>query len=290
MTATLRACAPGKVNLSLFLGPTRADGRHELVTLFESLTLADELTLSVLPDGSPDEVVCPGVEGENLAARAIAALRARRWAGPPVRITIDKRVPVAAGMGGGSADAAAALRLDAEVSPLPPATRLEVATELGADVPSQLAPGLWLGTGAGEVLWEFAPLAAHALVVLPLPHALATPAVYAEADRLELGRTAGDLVALRERLAALGAGAVPPADLLVNDLEPAAVALCPAVGEALAAMRSAGAENTLVCGSGPTVAGVFWGTAAAGAAERACTRLRGSYPGALVARPVRSPE
>ncbi|MDE3130480.1 MAG: 4-(cytidine 5'-diphospho)-2-C-methyl-D-erythritol kinase, partial [Acidobacteriota bacterium] len=101
----LRALAPAKVNLSLFLGGTRADGRHRLVTLFESLSLADTVELEVV-DGPGDQVVCPGVEGENLATRALVGLRARGWDAPAVRVAIEKRIPLAAGMAGGSADAA----------------------------------------------------------------------------------------------------------------------------------------------------------------------------------------
>ena len=114
----LTARAPGKLNLCLFLGEPRADGRHELVTLFESVSLADELQLTVVPDSAADEIVCPGVEGPNLAARALAELRARGWDAPPVQIEIHKRIPVAAGMGGGSADAAAVLRLARRLAPV----------------------------------------------------------------------------------------------------------------------------------------------------------------------------
>jgi 4-diphosphocytidyl-2-C-methyl-D-erythritol kinase len=284
--STVRERAPGKVNLCLFLGPTRDDGRHELVTLFESLTLADELALTELPGGAADAVICPGVAGENLAAVALSALRARGWAGPPVRISIEKRLPVAAGMAGGSADAAAALRMAARVAPVERAVLLEVAMRLGSDVPAQLEPGLWLGTGAGEVLWDFPPLAPHAFVIVPLPHALATPAVYAEADRLRLGRTAQELRSLRERLARLPARATLPPELLVNDLEAAAVSLCPEVGAALHAVREVGAARALVCGSGPTVAGLFWGGAADADAGRAAARLQGRFAGAVAARPV----
>jgi hypothetical protein len=112
----LRERAPGKVNLSLFIGPTRAsDGRHELVSVMQSVTLADDHTLEPAPDGAgADEVVCPGVDGDNLALDALRAFRAATgWDAPPQRLTIAKRVPVAAGMGGGSGDAAAALRLAA---------------------------------------------------------------------------------------------------------------------------------------------------------------------------------
>src|SRR5262249_20787292 len=100
--------APAKLNLCLFLGPRREDGLHELCSLFEPLALADRIEVA---EAGRDEVVCGGVEGENLAARALAGLRERGWKRPPVRIEIGKRIPVAAGLGGGSADAAAVLRL-----------------------------------------------------------------------------------------------------------------------------------------------------------------------------------
>ena len=111
----LVARAPGKVNLSLLVGAPREDGLHPLVSVVQAVSLADELTM--YPRGDHDEVVCPGVEGENLAARALALFReATGWDGPPQRLDIDKRVPVAAGMGGGSGDAAAALRLAAHAA------------------------------------------------------------------------------------------------------------------------------------------------------------------------------
>lgn len=283
----LRAFAPAKVNLALFVGPTRPDGRHELVTLFQSLSLCDELFLETLP-APPDRVECPGVAGEtNLAAAALAELRARGWNGPPVAITITKRIPVAAGMAGGSADAAATLRLAAMLAPGRPEELEAVAAGLGADVPAQLAPGVAIGTGAGEVVERLPALAPHALIVVPLPAELSTPAVYREADRLGLPRRREEL---GERLAALRAAARPgarlPGELLVNDLQDAAISLCPAVGQALARVREAGAERAMVSGSGPTVVGLWWGTDARAAAERAAAGLRSEYPRALVAVPV----
>ncbi len=281
----LRALAPAKVNLSLFLGGTRADGRHRLVTLFQSLSLADELELEVM--GAEDLVICPGVAGENLAARALAGLRARGWDGPPVRVQIQKRIPVAAGMAGGSADAAAALRLAMAVAPGRAEEIDQLAAELGADVPSQLLPGLAVGTGAGEIVEHFEPLAEHAFVVLPSKFALATPDVFREADRLGLQRTDRELERLYGALVgALAPGGRPPAELLVNDLEPAAVSLCPWCGEALAALRAAGAEHALVSGSGPTVVGIWWGVGASLRAAEALEALASAYPRAVVAEPV----
>ena len=93
----LTARAPGKINLCLFLGPTRPDGRHQLVTLFDSVRLTDELVVTVSATGA-DRVVCAGVEGPNLVGGVLAALRAAGWAAPPLTVTIDKRIPVAAGI------------------------------------------------------------------------------------------------------------------------------------------------------------------------------------------------
>jgi 4-diphosphocytidyl-2-C-methyl-D-erythritol kinase len=281
-----RALAPGKVNLCLFLGGRRPDGRHELVTVFESVSLADELDLLVLEDG-PDEVVCPGIEGQNLVTGALERLRLHGWEGPPVRITVSKWVPVAGGMGGGSADAAAALRLAQALAPMHDGLALELAAGLGADVPSQLAPGVALGTGAGDRIEPAPPLADHAFVIIPQDVELSTAAVYAEADRLGLGRTASELAALGERVRAeLVDGARLPSELLVNDLEPASLSLCPRIADALTAARSAGADEVLVCGSGPTVAGVFWGPEAGLRAADGEADLVGRYPEAYAADPV----
>jgi 4-diphosphocytidyl-2-C-methyl-D-erythritol kinase len=280
----LTALAPAKVNLSLFLGPLRPDGRHELVTLFESVSLADELILTTLGDGS-DEVVCPGVEGENLVTHALEALRAKGWDAPPVRIEVIKRIPVAAGLGGGSADAAAALRLAVELAPGRPEEVAAIAAALGADVPSQLTPGLVLGTGAGDVVEPFDPIVEHALVLVPQPIALSTADVYAEADRLGLPRAAEDLAArYRDLCATLRPGIRLPDELVINDLQPASLSLCPAIDEALAGARDCGADQVLVCGSGPTVAGLFWGEGANAAADALGSR----FPGTVVVEPVES--
>ncbi len=284
----LRALAPGKVNLCLLLGATRPqDGRHELVTLFESLSLADDLTLE---PAAQDAVVCPGVLGENLALAAIRGLRERGWDGPPVRITIAKRIPVAAGLAGGSTDAAAALRLAAALVPADPALLAEVAASLGADVPSQLNPGLSLGTGAGEVVRARAALAPHAFVLLPSIEQLSTAAVYREADRLGLARSAAELHAGQRRLdAALTPGARLAGELVVNDLTAAALSLCPSIARALRDVREKGAEQAILCGSGPTVAGVFWGDAGEARAAQAAASLSAGHPDAVAVTPVRHP-
>lgn len=276
------ARAPAKLNLCLYLGRRRDDGLHELCSLFAPLSLADRIEVS---DGGNEEVVhCPGVDGPNLAAAALAALRDRGWSRPPLRVEIEKRIPVAAGLGGGSADAGAILRLAAgEVPGLP-----GLAAAIGADVPSQLEPRFALVGGAGERLEPLPPPGEHAVVLVPAKAGLRTAEVYAEADRLGLGRGDAELAAIRERLlAAAGEGASPVAyaELLVNDLEPATLALRPEVGDALAALREAGAAVALVAGSGPTAFGLF---ADRGDAERAASSLRPRYGTPIVSGPERS--
>jgi 4-diphosphocytidyl-2-C-methyl-D-erythritol kinase len=285
----LRISAPAKLNLCLYLGPRRDDGLHELCSLFEPLALADLITVPTLTTSEVgqsrmghvaerDEVVCPGVEGENLAAQALAALRERGWEAPPLRIEIEKRIPVAAGLGGGSADAAAVLRLarDPAVGVAGSIPDLEaIATDLGADVPSQLSPALALVQGAGERIERLPDPSPHAVVLLPGGGGLGTAEVFAEADRLGLGQDAAELEDLAGLLrSAAGSGASPLAypDLLVNDLEPAARSLRPEIGAALDALRAAGARHALLTGSGPTAFGLFEGLAEARAAAEALGR------------------
>jgi 4-diphosphocytidyl-2-C-methyl-D-erythritol kinase len=280
--------APAKVNLCLFLGPTRPDGRHELVTLFESVSLADELSVSVR-SRPPDAVHCDELDDPNLAAVALERLRARGWEGPPLDVEVAKHIPVAGGMAGGSADAAAVLRLANGLRPVPERTLAEVAAELGADVPSQLSPGLALGTGAGEQVQARHPLAAHAFVAVRQPYRLATREVYAEADRLKLPH---DRAGLQEKLdqlrTALSPGVRLRSALLVNELQPAALSLLPQIGESLAAVRDAGADHALLCGSGPTVIGLFWGDDALARAAQSEAVLRDRFPASTTARPVDS--
>jgi 4-diphosphocytidyl-2-C-methyl-D-erythritol kinase len=263
----LVARAPGKVNLSLLVGAPRADGLHPLVSVVQAVSLADELTL-VPAAGDADEVVCPGVDGPNLAARAVELFReATGWDAPPLRLEIVKHVPVAAGMGGGSGDAAAALRLAAHAAGGAPERLLhELAVALGADVPSQLAPGRVLMTGAGERVDRLPDPDPFGLVIVPSPHALSTPAVYAAFDRLATARTPEELELARD--AAL-AGEPPPA---VNDLQDAARELCPAIDDALF-------DGAMVSGSGPTVFATYPTPDAARAAAR-------EIPGAIAAEPV----
>jgi len=273
---TLRA--PGKLNLCLYLGGRRDDGLHELRSLFCPITLADRI---VVTDAEEDEVVCPEVDGPNVADAALAGLRARGWRREPVKVEIDKRIPVAAGLGGGSADAAAVLRLArGEVEGLD-----ALAAEVGADVPSQLEPVFALVGGAGEVVEPLAAPAHFGIVLIPDAEGLSTAQVYEEADRLGLGRNPAELDEIAGALRRAASGGASPLtyrELLVNDLARAAVSLQPRIGEAVEALRGAGAEVALVTGSGPTAFGLFTDIAAA---DAAAVRLGPRFAGAIVAGP-----
>jgi len=277
--------APAKINLCLFLGGTRADGRHELVSVMQSLAWGDDVTLE---PAAVDAVVCPGVEGPNLAEAALREVRQHTGWAAPVRLTIDKRVPVAAGLGGGSADAAATLRLAGREAGVAPAELFALAARLGADVPAQVRPGRALATGAGEALEHLPAPPRFGVLVLPSPHALSTADVYAEADRLELSRAPAELAArLDEVRAGLGVGPFGLSrELLVNDLEVAARRLCPSIDGDLDLALKLGADVAMVSGSGPTVIGLFADPAAA---DDAASELAGRSPAAVATRPLTTP-
>lgn len=250
--------AYAKVNLILRVGPRRGE-LHELCSLFASIDMHDVVEVE---EASEDSVECAGVEGPNLAAAAIDELRREIPGLPPLAIRIEKRIPVAAGLGGGSADAAAVLRAGNALagSPLTSYELRGTAARLGSDVPSQVEPRHWVVSGTGNRLEpiELPPLT---LVLVPSADGLSTASVYVEADRL--GTPRADLAC--HELHADGAWM-----RLENDLQPAALSLRPDLEGTLAALRDAGAAGELVSGSGPTVFGVFRTRADA---ERAAERF-----------------
>ncbi|MBV9212350.1 MAG: 4-(cytidine 5'-diphospho)-2-C-methyl-D-erythritol kinase [Actinobacteria bacterium] len=268
--------APAKVNLILQVGPRREDGLHRICSLFASVDLADTLRVETREAAAGDEVRCPGVEGPNLVTAAIDAYRrAVGGALPPLAVEVDKRVPVAAGLGGGSADAAAALRAANRIADgaLDTGALRRLAFELGADVPSQLDPAHALVEGAGE---RVEPLSVPdlALVLVSTAGELATADVYAEADRLGCPRAELDPESVR---AAAAGDAETVAAALENDLEPATLSLRPELEGIRLGLLEQGALGALVSGSGPTVFGLF---REAGGAARAASAI----PGGLVAR------
>lgn len=256
----LQTKAPAKINVCLLLGPVReADGRHELVTVVQSVSLHDRVVLTAAgDDAAADEVICEGVAPEqNIAAKAIDLFRKRfGWDGPPVRVEIAKRVPVAGGMAGGSADAGAVLRLLHHHTALGSPDDLEqLGFALGADVPSQIRPGRVLATGAGEQLERVPGVARYGVVVVPSADGLSTADVYREADALGLPRSSESLARGLDLIRA----ALPdlPDEMCVNELEPAALSLRPDLQTTLDELSALGADRAMVSGSGPTVVGLF---------------------------------
>jgi 4-diphosphocytidyl-2-C-methyl-D-erythritol kinase len=271
--------APAKLNLCLYVGPRRDDGLHEIRSLFEPLDLADELRVT---EAEEDEVICEGIDAPDLTARALAALRENGWKGAPLRIEVTKRIPVAAGLGGGSADAAAVLRLArGEVEGL-----RAIAAGIGADVPSQLQPRPCLVAGAGEVIEPAPPPADHGVVLIPQAKGLSTAEVYAEADRLGTPRGENELEAIRRRLRdAVDEGGSPLTyrEHLVNDLQPAAISLRPEIEDALGVLEEADAPHAMMTGSGPTAVGLY---PSPEEAREAATRLGERFPAAIATAPL----
>lgn len=289
MTVTARA--PAKVNVHLGVGPLRADGFHELrtvylaVSLFDTVTVGpgDGLSVSVTGEGAGGDVP---TDRRNLVWQAAELLAAHAGVPADATIAVAKNIPAAAGLAGGSADAAAALVALDELW----GTRASrgdlagLAAELGSDVPFSLAGGVALGSGRGEQLSPVLARRPSHWVLGIAADGLSTPAVYREIDRLRAAGRVPDgadlsspdavLSALREGpAAALGAA-------LSNDLQAPAFSLRPELRRALRAATDAGAVAALVSGSGPTVAALT-------ADEDAAVRLAAVLAGEGVFRTVR---
>jgi 4-diphosphocytidyl-2-C-methyl-D-erythritol kinase len=260
-TGSVTVRVPGKVNLYLAVGDRREDGYHELTTVFHAVSLVDEVTVRNADVLSVD-LLGEGVEHvptdeRNLAWRAAELMADHVGRSPDVAITIDKSIPVAGGMAGGSADAAAVLVAINTLWELgvPRRDLHALAAQLGSDVPFALHGGTALGTGRGEELATVLARNTFHWVLAFADGGLSTPAVFAEIDRL---REIGQPPRLDEPeavLAALAAGdPAQLAPLLGNELQPAAVSLDPALRRTLRAGGEAGALAGIVSGSGPTCA------------------------------------
>ncbi len=255
--------APAKVNLGLAVGSRRPDGYHDVATAYHAISLydellaaaADDLTVSVTTsDGAPVDGVPQ--DATNLVVVAAQALAEHARVEPVARLHVTKAIPVAGGMAGGSADAAAALVACDELwrTGLPRSQLLRLAGEIGSDVPFSLVGGTALGTGRGEVLTPVLARGRFEWVVAVADSGLSTPAVYAECDRLR-GRAVVPEPRVSDALmAALRAGdADALGAALHNDLEDAACSLRPELRATLETGAEAGALGGLVSGSGPSV-------------------------------------
>lgn len=259
MSVTVRV--PAKVNVQLAVGAARPDGFHDLANVFLAVGLYDEVTVTPAESlritcSGPDAAQVP-LDASNLAARAATALAALHGIAPDVHIHIDKDIPVAGGMAGGSADGAGAL-LACDALWGTGASRdelLGLCAELGSDVPFSLVGGAALGTGRGERLSPVEVGGAFHWVFAVANGGLSTPAVYREFDRLTAGTRVPGPVASDTLLDALRTGdAKALAGALSNDLQAPALSLRPSLADTLAAGTEAGALAALVSGSGPTTA------------------------------------
>jgi 4-diphosphocytidyl-2-C-methyl-D-erythritol kinase len=264
--------AYAKLNLVLHVGPPEPNGLHPICSIFASLELADDVRVR-LGDGPNDVVECEGVDGPNLAATALTAFRAEVPSLPPLDVRIHKRIPLAAGLGGGSADAAAVLRAANRLAgdPLDGDSLRAIAAKLGSDVPSQVEPGHALVAGTGEIV-EPVGLPPLAAVLVPQAEGLATSDVYAQLDRMEGWREQLDIEAVQ---ATLDSDSSSWELAFENDLQPAALSIRPELVSVIDSLRAAGALVARVSGSGPTCFGLFADPSAARATAEA-------MPGALV--------
>ena len=297
---------PAKINLQLAVGPPRPDGYHGLVTVFHAVSLFDEVTVT---PARTDSVIVTGEgaglvpeDGDNLALRAVRVLRqalAKRagTAAPGgVAITIAKRIPVAGGMAGGSADAAAALVACNELwgTGLPEPDLCALGSQVGSDVAFAVLGNTAIGQGRGELLTPVptpAKTTYHWVLALADGH-LSTPRVFRELDRQRQSSEATEPALSKELMEALNAG--DPRKLgtaLTNDLQEPALTLFPALRKTLAAGIEAGALGALVSGSGPTCfflaetadqATTLANVLESAGVSRAVTSATGPAPGATV--------
>jgi 4-diphosphocytidyl-2-C-methyl-D-erythritol kinase len=290
---SVTATAPAKVNLHLSVGPARDDGFHELATIFHAVSLLDTVTVaeaavpSVSLEGEGSAELPRG--GDNLvvrAARVLAEYLGRPdCEAPQVAVRVCKQIPVAAGLAGGSADAAATLVACNELwqGGLDRNELLALAAQLGSDVPFSLVGGTCLGSGRGEVLAPVLVRGRYHWVLAFSRSSLSTAEVYGQLDRRRRARSAPEPVGAPDAvLAALANGDVHAlAEALANDLDPIAQGLAPGLERTLRAGTDLGALGALVSGSGPTAAFL------ASSADEA-NRLAADLAGADVCRTVRT--
>jgi 4-diphosphocytidyl-2-C-methyl-D-erythritol kinase len=262
VTRTVSVAAPAKINLSLGVGAVRPDGYHPLATVYQaiglydrvSVTAAEELTVTVRGDARVPVHAVP-LDETNMALRAARLLADHHGVERGAAVEIDKGIPVAGGMAGGSADGAAALlacdQLWGLATPRP--QLLELAAELGSDVPFALVGGTAIGSGRGEVVTPLMTRGEYWWVVLEAEHGLSTPAVYREFDELHRGGTVRApeipdalMQALRGHdVAGLGAS-------LTNDLQVPAIRLRPELAAVLDQGRLESVHGAVLSGSGPS--------------------------------------
>jgi len=255
---------PAKVNLQLSVGPREADGYHQLVTVFQAISIFDEVTVKIAEQGSGinlsvsgDQIHGVPTDASNLVVKAAELIATKFEIDLDADIEVKKSIPVAGGMAGGSADAAATIVAIDELYSLD-MTREEmheVASQLGSDVPFLLSGGTAIGQGRGDQLTAALSRGTYHWVLALSSVGLSTPAVYNECDRLRQGLDISEpQISDVLMQALLSADPKTVGNVLVNDLQPAACSLRPALRLILDVGQEYGALGAIVSGSGPTVA------------------------------------
>ncbi len=254
---------PAKVNLQLSVGPLGADGFHDVVSVFQAISIFDDVRVRYGKDGTGITLSVSGstahgvpTDSSNLAYKAAQLMIDRYDAFPDLEIHLKKEIPVAGGMAGGSADAAGVIvGIDALCDLSLSRDEMErIATELGSDVPFSIAGGIAVGLGRGDQLTPALARGTYHWVVAMSGSGLSTPAVYKECDRLREGREISNPRTSDSLLQALrAADARGVGEFLTNDLQAAACSLRPALRLVLDVGEEYGALGGIVSGSGPTV-------------------------------------
>ena len=254
---------PAKVNLQLSVGPVSSDGYHEIATVFQAISLFDDVTVKTGEDGSGITLTASGIttgvplDATNLAVRAAALMMAKYDIPKDIALHIKKEIPVAGGMAGGSADAAGVIvGIDALYDLGISRDELEkLAAELGSDIPFSISGGIAVGRGRGDELTPALSRGTYHWVLATSGQGLSTPAVYQECDRLREGMDIARPSVSDAMMQALRAGDARAVGLAMsNDLQSAACSLKPALRLILDVGNDYGALASIVSGSGPTVA------------------------------------
>ena len=241
--------SPAKLNLNLLVEAPRADGLHLLQSLVQTIDWLDQLEVE---EAEEDILVIEGADldsEDNLVTKSLKEIRARGFV-PPLAITLDKRIPIGAGLGGGSSNAAAMLLAAVETGRLPRAVAEEVAPSIGADVPLFLIGGTMLMTGIGDQVESLRPSSGFAVAVAVPPFELSTTEVYLRWDEME--GPEGEVIAPRLLPPGLRDG-MP----IRNDLIPAAMTIEPALADFMADLRKLWGSPVLMTGSGSACFGFF---------------------------------
>jgi len=255
---------PGKVNLQLSVGPLGTDGFHEVTTVFQAISLFDDVTVTEGKAGSGTTISVTGqtangvpADASNLAIRAAQLMMKEFELSPDLEIKLKKEIPVAGGMAGGSADAAGVIvGLDSLYELGLSKDEMEkIASQIGSDVPFSLTGGVAIGTGRGDQITTALAKGSYTWVLALSSQGLSTPAVYQECDRLREGLSIASPQVSEPLMQALRAGdAKALGKSLLNDLQAAACSLRPALRLVLDVGIDYGALGGIVSGSGPTVA------------------------------------